>query len=136
MLAPSGSLNRGSMLRRITADMLIGLLDAAVESLAQRPLLPEEDDWAQQELLPPILPVRSLRDRLPWPWPVQDQRRRPDRQWDRAPSDVLKGVTLCPAPVLPTVCTASPREIHASVRQSHHVRGVHWTCMSMTRLLT
>ena len=43
--------------RRITADMLIGLLDAAVESLARRPLLAEEDDWAQQELLPPILPV-------------------------------------------------------------------------------
>ena len=39
--------------------MLIGLLDAAVESLARRPLLAEEDDWAQQELLPPVLPVSA-----------------------------------------------------------------------------
>lgn len=40
--------------------MLIGLLDAAVQSLARRPLAAEEDDWAQQELLPPLLPVRTV----------------------------------------------------------------------------
>jgi hypothetical protein len=37
--------------------MLIGLVDASVQSLARRPLGPEEDQAVQQELLPPILPV-------------------------------------------------------------------------------
>ena len=44
--------------------MLIGLLDASVQSLTRRPLAPEEDDWAQQELLPPLLPV-NYHQRLP-----------------------------------------------------------------------
>ena len=56
-VVPAATGHRSFLRRRITADMLIGLLDAAVESLARRPLLPEEDEWAQQELLPPILPV-------------------------------------------------------------------------------
>ena len=58
-MAPSGSFKGSISVRcRITADMLIGLLDAAVESLVRRPLLAEEEEWALQELMPPILPVR------------------------------------------------------------------------------
>ena len=57
-LAVSGACLTGAALAcRITADMLIGLVDTTVQSLARRPLGPQEDEVAQQELLPPILPV-------------------------------------------------------------------------------
>ena len=49
---------------RLCADLLISLLDTAVESLALRPLSEEEELVAIRSLLPPLSPVRAAHSHI------------------------------------------------------------------------
>ncbi len=118
--------------------MLIGLLDAAVESLARRPLLAEEDDWAQQELLPPILPVSAAsQQRLAavfWSRPVQKSRHMPYAV-PFALKRVKKG-TQFPTTVLLLARTPPPLSAHAGVRLCRcAASAAHVTCGYACELL-